>query len=87
MSGKTSEQKLLALFASRVPADWKLLGSFMVKARQAKRKQRTFFASLMAARVRKNFHAQKAAWQMKGRTVCRPVSYTHLRAHETLSDL
>ena len=70
-SVQSSLDKLLVVFGSHEPHDWELLGSFVGRIRQARRKAKAHFAQLAAELVAQRFDERKARWKARGNVVCR----------------
>ena len=70
-AANTSLDKLLVLLGATEPHDWELLGGFLGKVRQARRKDKVKFEQRAKEVVARRFMERKAAWKASGKTVCR----------------
>ena len=65
------DRKFLVETGSHKQADWKACGALLYQVRQGRRRQRDYFTRLSEKRIRCSYWVHRAAWRMKGNTVCR----------------
>ena len=71
MSECPALQRLMVLLDSNNSQDWLATAAFVSQVRQGRRKQRTFFASMQAARIKYSLETRRATWRAAGHFVCR----------------
>jgi hypothetical protein len=67
----TSQESLIAVFASQRPEDWTAFGKLIGRIRQLRRKMKDAMAKLSGTKMRVEFGAMKHAWKREGKSVCR----------------